>query len=652
MPFLIWGRTKILNIALMCGIAGIVSFSEAGKGVLERIEEATRCVSLRGPDAQGIFRHGNVALGHRRLAVIDTSTAAGQPMHDASGRYTIIFNGEFFNFSEHRAFLESHGVKLRTESDTEVLLYLYILEGAECLKRVNGFFSFAVYDREKQTLFLARDRMGIKPLLYYIDDEKFLFASEMKALMAMGIPKEIDYASLLQYLQFYYIPAPGSILKNAHKLLPGTFAMLDTSDRNSFKTEKYYSIPRPQSDNYTWTYEDAQKKLYELMERSVQRRLVSDVPLGTFLSGGIDSSVVTALAALHKPNIKTFSIGFKDNSFYDETRFAESVSRKWKTDHAAFRLTKDDLFANLHSVLEYLDEPFADSSALPVHILSMHTRKHVTVALSGDGADEIFGGYNKHFAELLYRRFSSSASLLKLSLPLLQMLPLSRSNKYANKIRQAERFIKGASLSADERYWFWASFNDPGNVLSWLKKDRSDALVMLELEMRKKEILSRTTFTGSMNDIFYSDAQLVLPNDMLTKVDLMSMANSLEVRVPFLDYEVVNFAFSLPESFKIDRSRGKKIVRDAFRDLLPQKVYSRGKKGFEVPLLEWFRGELKPMITEELLSDEILEQQGIFEPLAVKKILARLYSSNPGDTPLQVWGLIVFQHWWKKYILH
>jgi asparagine synthase (glutamine-hydrolysing) len=633
----------------MCGIAGIVSFSGPDHPILARIEEATKCIALRGPDGQGIFRDRNVTLGHRRLAVIDTSTSANQPMQDASGRYTIIFNGEFFNFKQHRALLENKGVTLRTESDTEVLLYLYMLEGTECLKKVNGFFSLAIYDKEEQTIFLARDRMGIKPLLYYMDDEKFLFASEMKALMAMGIPKEIDYASLLQYFQFYYIPAPHCIFKNVRKFLPGTFALLKCTDKNSFKTEKYYSIPKPQGGNYSVKlYVDAQKELFELMELSVQRRLVSDVPLGTFLSGGIDSSVVTALAALHKPNIKTFSIGFKDNSFYDETRFAEAVARKCKTDHSVFSLSKDDLFANLHSVLEYMDEPFADSSALPVHILSMHTRKHVTVALSGDGADELFGGYNKHFAELLTQRFSYLIPLLKLSLPLVQKLPLSRSNKYANKIRQGERFLKGASLPMDERYWFWASFNEPRDILPWIRKEKyhNDA----EVEKRKKEILDGFNFTDGINDTFYADTQMVLPNDMLTKVDLMSMANSLEVRVPFLDYEVVNFAFSLPESFKIDMSRGKKIVRDAFRKLLPDEVYSRGKKGFEVPLLDWFRGELKTMITTDLLSDEMLERQDIFEKQAVKNIIQRLYSSNPGDTPLQVWSLIVFQYWWKKYL--
>jgi len=635
----------------MCGIAGIISFNDSGKTQLQKIEAGTACLSSRGPDGSGIFRHDNVALGHRRLSIIDTSDAAAQPMTDASGRYTLIFNGEFFNFREHRSFVESKGYKLRTQSDTEVLLYLYIIEGAECLSRVNGFFSFAIYDSSEKTLFLARDRMGIKPLLYFIDDEKLLFASEMKSLMAMGVPKEMDYASLLQYFQFYYIPAPDSIFKNVKKLLPGHFALLKTQDKNSFGIQRYYSIPVPEKKNlFTGTYDEAKKKLYYLLDKSVERRLVSDVPLGTFLSGGIDSSVVTALAAKHKENLKTFSIGFKDNPIYDETKYAEMVARKCKTNHTAFELTKDDLFANLHSVLDYIDEPFADSSALPVHILSMHTRKHVTVALSGDGADEIFGGYNKHAAELMAGTFRSSASLLKMFLPLLKNFSSSRSGKLANKIRQSERFISGASLSARERYWHWASFNDERAVKSLFGNQSTVENIFAEFGRRKNSILSRTTFSNGMNDVFYSDAQLVLPNDMLTKVDLMSMANSLEVRVPFLDYEVVNFAFSLPQEFKIDFSRRKKIVRDAFQHLLPHEVFRRGKQGFEVPLLGWFCSELKSMINDELLSDEMIEAQGIFDREQIRKIISRLYSGNPGDTPLLVWSLIVFQTWWKKHI--
>lgn len=634
----------------MCGIAGIVSFTEKGKSFHSRIEDATSCLATRGPDGSGIYRHNTISLGHRRLAIIDTSDAAAQPMTDASGRYTIIFNGEFFNFKEHRAFVESKGFSLRTHSDTEVLLYLYIIEGTNFLQRVNGFFSLAIYDNIEETLFLARDRMGLKPLLYFMDDDKLFFASEMKSLIAMGVPREIDYASLLQYFQFYYIPAPDSIFKNVKKLMPGTFALIKTTKRNSFRTEKYYSIPKPDKKNYfSGSYDEAQKKLFELMDGSVEKRLISDVPLGTFLSGGIDSSVVTALAARHKENLKTFSIGFAHNPFYDESDFAAMVARKYHTDHTAFHLTKDDLYANLHTVLDYIDEPFADSSALPLHILSMHTRKHVTVTLSGDGADEIFGGYNKHFAELMASRFSGTAPMLKMFLPLLKLFSSSRTGKTANRIRQAERFIRGASLSAKDRFWHWASFNSESEIKSLLPDGIADGDVWIEFLRRKNSILSRTDFSNGMNDIFYSDAQLVLPNDMLTKVDLMSMSNSLEVRVPFLDYQVVDFAFALPQEFKIDFSRRKKIVRDAFRQLLPEKIFARGKQGFEVPLLDWFRGELKGMITDELLSEKVITEQGIFEPAEIKNILSKLYSSNPGDTPLLVWSLIVFQHWYRKY---
>jgi asparagine synthase (glutamine-hydrolysing) len=285
----------------MCGIAGIVAFSEKGKSFLNRIEDATACLASRGPDGSGIFRHNDIALGHRRLAIIDTSDSASQPMTDESGRFTLIFNGEFFNFREHRSFVESKGYKLRTQSDTEVLLYLYIIEGPECLQRVNGFFSLAIYDSRDETLFLARDRMGIKPLLYFMDDEKLFFASEMKSLLTMGIPEEIDYASLLQYFQFYYIPAPDSIFKNVKKLLPGHYALLKAGNKNSLTLKRYYSIPYPEKKNlFKGNYDEAKKELYHLMDKSVERRLVSDVPLGTFLSGGIDSSVVTALASRHK----------------------------------------------------------------------------------------------------------------------------------------------------------------------------------------------------------------------------------------------------------------------------------------------------------------------------------------------------------------
>ena len=643
----------------MCGIAGIIALSEKGIASLDKIEDATRCLNKRGPDADGIYRHGRIAFGQTRLAIIDTSDGGLQPMHDASGRYTIIFNGEFFNFKEHRQFVRDKGFTLRSESDTEVLLYLYIIEGEKCLQRVNGFFALAIYDKEKQTVFIARDRMGVKPLLIYKDEDKLMFASEMKSLITMGIPKVLDTVSLYTYLQLNYIPGPNSIFKDVSKLEPGTYLKVNTSGERAVNgrqstvdsqqpivngeklEEKYYEIKKGSLD---LSYTEQQKKLFTLMEDAVQRRLVSDVPLGSFLSGGIDSSVVSALAARHTKHLKTFSIGFKDEPLFDETRYANLVAKKIGSDHTVFSLTTDDLFANLHAVLDYIDEPFADSSALNVHILSQHTRKHVTVALSGDGADEMFGGYNKHEAEFRMRKGGLAGNIVSLLDPLWNVLPQSRNSKAGNKVRQLKKFSKGMKLGKKERYWLWASIANESEAGSLLTNSKNDS----DYRTRKNEILKYISEEGDMNDVLLADMHLVLVNDMLMKVDLMSMANSLEVRTPFLDYTVVDFAFSIPAESKIDQGGRKKIVRDAFRSLLPEEIYSRGKQGFEVPLLKWFSTDLKNMITKDLLSEEFIMEQGIFNYREVRKLLTQLYGSSPGDAVARVWGLIVFQHWWKK----
>ena len=407
----------------MCGIAGIVALNEKGLASLSKIHDAIQCLNKRGPDAHGTFFHNRIALGHTRLSIIDTSNAASQPMIDASGRYTIIFNGEFFNFKEHRQFILDKVYRLKSQSDTEVLLYLYIIEGEKCLQRVNGFFALAIYDKEDETLFIARDRIGVKPLLVYQDDNNLMFASEMKSLLAMGIPKEIDKASLFTYLQLNYIPAPHSIFKGVKKLEPGHFMKLRIADCK-LQNEKYYSIPLPSSNHTALNYDDQQKELIKKMDASVQLRLISDVPLGAFLSGGIDSSVVVAVASRHTKNLNTFSIGFRDEPMYDETYYADLVAQKCKTNHTVFSLTNDDLFNNLFAALDYIDEPFADSSALNQHVLSMHTSKQVKVALSGDGADELFGGYNKHAAELKALNGGLAASLATEKIATLQKLVL------------------------------------------------------------------------------------------------------------------------------------------------------------------------------------------------------------------------------------
>ncbi|MFN8145019.1 MAG: asparagine synthase (glutamine-hydrolyzing) [Bacteroidia bacterium] len=636
----------------MCGITGVLAFTEPGKSSLKKIDDALNCLEKRGPDARGIYTDQHVAFGHARLSIIDTSPAGFQPMTDASGRYTLIFNGEFFNFKEHRDFVLSKGIHLKSESDTEVLLYLYILEGTRCLERINGFFAFAIHDKQEDTVFIARDRMGIKPLLYYQDENQFLFASEMKAMIALGIPKELDPASMLCYFQLNYIPGPASIFKGVFKLEPGHYFYLNLRHPEKNTKQCYYSIPLPETNKSahktSLSYVQQQARFRQLLDESVARRMISDVPLGAFLSGGIDSSVIVSLASKHTDRLKTFSVGFRDEPLFDETEFANLVAERCKTNHTVFKLSNDDLFQHLFDVLEYIDEPFADSSALNVYILSKETRKHVTVALSGDGADELFGGYNKHEAERRARNGGLSTSLLKASAPLLKLFPQSRNSKSMDLFRRASRMAEGLRLNPKDRYWRWAAFENEEEVALLLRINIRTK--NSEYAYRKNEILKHITSQKDIQDVLYTDMHLVLVNDMLTKVDLMSMANSLEVRVPFLDYTVVDFAFSLPASSKIDADGRKKIVRDTFRQDLPDELYTRKKKGFEVPLLKWFRNELKTLINDDLLSESFIESQGIFHYAEILKLKKKLFSVNPGDTHAKIWALIVFQYWWKKWM--
>jgi asparagine synthase (glutamine-hydrolysing) len=632
----------------MCGIVGVIAFSEKGKESLLNIDGAVSCLGKRGPDSRGIFHDEKIALGHTRLSIIDTSPSGSQPMTDASNRYTIIFNGEFFNYKEHRKFVLDKGYALKSESDTEVLLYLYIIEGEKCLERVNGFFALAIYDKQERTVFVARDRAGVKPLLWYQDNDRLMFASEMKALINLGIPKEIDEASLYTYLQLNYIPGPYSIFKGVRKLAPGHYLKLKINNRET-RIEKYYEVPGPAKELSNQKYHEAQNKLYRLLDDSVERRLVSDVPLGAFLSGGIDSSIVSALAAKHTKHLKTFSIGFRDEPLFDETKYANLVAKKIKSEHTVFSLTNSDLFNHLFNVLDYIDEPFADSSALNVYILSMQTRKHVTVTLSGDGADELFGGYHKHEAERRARQGGIVNSVIKRGNSVWKTLPQSRNTVYGNTFRQLHRFAEGLKLNEKERYWQWAAIANANEAEELFTSDISPSNKK-EYAERKCKML-RYVEGKNMNEIFYTDVQLPLVNDMLTKVDMMSMANSLEVRTPFLDYTLIDFAFSLPSEYKILPGRRKRILRDTFRHLLPDELYTRRKQGFEVPLLKWFQTELKSLITDDLLSEKFIREQNLFNYESILSLQKKLFSNNPGDAVARVWGLIVFQYWWKKYFI-
>ena len=630
----------------MCGIAGAYAFKD--KPVEQQwLQHAAASLNKRGPDNQNFVTIGSASLVHARLSIIDTSVGANQPIYDESGRYAIIFNGEIFNFQTIREELLQKGVPFKTHSDTEVLLYAYIHFGESFLHKLNGFFAFAIHDKVQDSLFIACDRFGIKPLYYCKDEDYLFFGSELKTILQFPVKKEVNWSSVSLYFQLNYIPGKNSIFKNIQRLEPGHQILIHKSE---IILKKWYTIPYNalEAEQNQLTYEEQKKKLVELMDDSVRLRLIADVPLGAFLSGGIDSSVVTVMAARHTKNLNTFSIGFEGNDFFDETPYANLVAKHFKTNHTVFKLKNDDLFESLHELLAYTDEPFADSSALLVNILSKFTRKHVTVALSGDAGDELFAGYNKHYGEWQTRSNSWQANIIHLLQPVWEKLPKSRSGKISNKVRQLERFAIGMDLSPAERWWRWCCIND----LSFAQKllgDKVDA-GMTELIETRQQFSSLVSFDGTLNDDLLADVGMVLPYDMLVKVDRMSMRNSLEVRVPFLDYRIVEFAFTLPVSSKINGNIKKKIVQDAFRDVLPQELYNRPKKGFEVPLLQWFRTDLKDKILNDWLSDEYIKAQGVFNVEMIQQLKLQLFSSNPGDVHAQIWALIVFQNFWRKYM--
>jgi asparagine synthase (glutamine-hydrolysing) len=623
----------------MCGIVGYYRKDNVSEQLLN-LEKATETLSKRGPDFSATYYQGNVGFGHARLSIIDTSPNANQPFVDSTGRYVIIFNGEIYNFKIEKRNLEKEGISFNTDSDTEVLLELYKKYKENVTEHLNGFFAFAIHDKKENTVFIARDRIGIKPLFFYKDNNAYIFASEIKAILAFNIEKKLHIPSLHRYFQLNYIPGPDTIFEHIKQIEPGTRLFIQNDNISS---ERYYTSPqKPQFDG---GYYQAQQNLKALMLKSIERRLIADVPVGSFLSGGIDSSIIAVLTSKLNKNIESFSIGFPDEPYYDETEYAKAVAKKSGLKHHIINVHSKDMLEALPDVMDYLDQPFADSSALPVFILSKEVRKHVTVALSGDGADELFGGYRKHYAHYKALNKSLLNTLIKTAGPLLKLAPQSRNSSLADKARQAARFSQGIKRKGIERYWHWASISSESYTCQLLKEKWPFLIERpwehLDIEIPKKH---------ELHHILNADVKMLLPNDMLTKVDSMSMANSLEVRVPFLDHEIVDFAMNLPDSFKINEHSQKRILQDTFRNDLPDELYNRSKKGFEVPLLNWFRKDLFSLIFNELLSKETIEKQNIFNFSMIQKLKKQLMSSNPGDSPARIWALIVFQQWWKKYM--
>ncbi len=620
----------------MCGIFGAISTTTIAPILsADAAQRALKALHLRGPNHQQFVQVNNCTLGHARLAVIDTTAGANQPFTNVEQRYYLIFNGEIFNYKQLRTPLIASGINLSTQSDTEVLYYLLIQQGAECLNSLNGFFAFAFYDSHTHTMLIARDRYGVKPLYVYTHEGVVAFASEPKALRDAGCNYSLNADALSTYFHLNYLPHTISFFNHITRLAPATYLSINT---NTLATTQhtYYTLPTTSAS--APSYDAAKSNFKTLLQNAVTTRLVGDVELGCFLSGGIDSSVITGIAAQHITQLNTFSIGFKDNSHYDETRFAEAVSKHHNTRHHSIQLTNNDMYNELFNMLDYMDEPFADSSALNVYILSKYTAKHVTVALSGDGADELLGGYNKHAAMLRAQQNSMLNTVLKHSYPLLKYLPESRASKVVDTARKLKKYAQSLQLSPTERYWELAGFGQNNYTCRLLKH---------AAPINNAGLYS---VTYDFNSVLNNDLSLVLEGDMLTKVDRMSAANSLEVRNPFLDVNVVNYVCALPSSYKIDASQRKKILINTFDYLLPDAVKNRSKRGFEVPLQQWLRNDLYSLLFDDLLSKKNIEAQHVFNYSEIENLRLQLLSNAPADAPAKLWALLVFQYWYNKNI--
>ncbi len=610
----------------MCGIAGIYFLKNSGASLPTENSKVTEALRHRGPDFQSHHSFKNCTLFHARLSILDLSPNSNQPFLDSTKEKGLVFNGELFNYKD----LQHEARDLKTTGDVEVLFKLFDKQNTDCLNKLNGFFAFSFYNSITDELSLVRDRYGIKPLYYFQDGEKFAFASELKALLTLTGAQELNHNALHTYLRLNYSTGKETIFKNVFRLLPGEYISIKNK-KVSINT--WYTIPHRKKE----------ESITELLSDAVKLRLHADVPVGCFLSGGLDSSIISALAKQHHNDIHTFSIGFADEPFFDETEYAELVAKHIKSTHHSFKLKNTDLLENINPFLQSIDEPFADSSAFNVYVLSKYTKKHVKVALSGDGADELFMGYNKHKAELLSRKFSSKALSPMIS-PVLSLLPDSRNKSFSNKVRQLKRFSKSVNLEPDERYINWACISS--------EKEVND-LLLSKSNYNFNDLFSEAFTQKNFNPINYADLKIVLADDMLVKADRMSMQHGLEIRNPFLDYRVIEFAMNLDENKKISNLGQKLILKESFKDFLPKEIFSRKKKGFELPLWKWLKTELKNDIETNWLNEKRIKEEGIFNYATVKKLKQKLYSDNPGDAPAKIWALIVFQNWhtnFKSYI--
>jgi len=623
----------------MCGICGIV---EKNRPVdLQALKRMTATLRHRGPDDEGFYsapEEGEigVGLGFRRLSIIDLLTG-NQPISNEDGSVRVVFNGEIYNYRELRSELESRGHHFATESDTEVIVHLYEELGAHCVGRLNGMFAIALWDAHRRELVLARDRFGKKPLYYADLGGSLLFGSELKALREHPrCPGDLDFDALSRYLALEYVPTPYSIFAGIRKL-PGGHVLRWRDGRISL--EQYWDLAHRPSEA-SRSDEQYVEEFRSLFQSAVRRRLVSDVPLGAFLSGGIDSSSVVGMMvdALPAGAVKTFSVGFEEKSF-DESRHASRVAAHFGTDHHEEIFTAGVMLETLPTVVNWLDEPFGDASILPTYLLSRFTREHVTVALGGDGSDELLAGYPTFPADRLTRFYRLPSPLhTKLIVPLADRLPVSTANfSFDFKLK---RFLRAVASAEDTRHAVWLGSFTPAEQAALLTAPPGDPYA------EQRHLISRRQ-GDQVGKLIYLYAKTYLQDDILVKVDRASMACSLEVRAPFLDAELVEFLSRVPSRLKLRRLDTKHLLKRAMGDVLPPGIASRKKKGFGIPVASWFKGELREALQDEL-SPERIRRQGLFEPAEVSRLVSE-HLSGRRDHRKPLWTLFMFQLWHRRW---
>lgn len=626
----------------MCGIAGFVNNSSeaADRRVLEAMN---RAIAHRGPDDEGFYVNENAALGMRRLSIIDVA-GGHQPMHNADKTKWIVFNGEIYNYQELRADLDKRGHRFYTSSDTEAILHLYEEHGEECLQHLRGMFAIAIWNEREKSLFLARDRVGKKPILYsHQGNGDLIFGSEFQALLKHpAVSREVDDEAIDAYLSYLCVPAPMTAFKSIRKLEPGHW--LKWKD-GLIETQRYW-LPNF-SNKIEISEEDAIVETTRLLRESTRLRMISEVPLGAFLSGGVDSSTIVALMAQEsdKP-VKTFSIGFEEQDF-SELKYAKRVAEHVGAEYNEF-IVRPNALEVLPTLVEHYGEPYADSSAIPTYYVSRETRKHVTVALNGDGGDESFAGYERHAAMQIAEQYHRLPKVLRkvvIEGPV-GLVPISELKK--SRFRDAKRFLQAASMPKTERYFRWMSTFDRDAKKSLYTREFSEKVAGNKVSVYFDRWFAKANGSGVLDAVLLNDLMTYLPNDLLVKVDIASMANSLEARSPFLDHKVIEFAASLPERLKMRRFETKSLLKKVAARLVPAEVIYRRKMGFGVPIGGWFRGDMKGFVRETLLSEKAL-RRGIVRPEMISRYVTE-HTEGQRDHAFQLWTLLMLELWFQRFI--